>query len=202
MPKLAIIDYGMGNLRSVEKAFLYLGSNAFITNNEKKIKLADKLVLPGVGAFAKAVENLKKCNLFNLIKDEVTQGKPLLGICLGLQLLFSKSYEFGETAGLDLIKGEVKKFNIKLKVPHLGWNQIKIKNKKSKIFKDIADDSFFYFVHSYYVSPQDKKITAATTDYETCFVSAIEYKNIFATQFHPEKSQENGLQILKNFARM
>ncbi len=205
---ITIIDYGMGNLRSVQKAFELIGKKAIITSNRKKILKSSLVVLPGVGSFSAAMTNLKKLNLIETIKNIIADGKPFLGLCLGLQLLFEKSEE-GNCRGLGIIKGEVKKFpsNKELKVPHMGWNNIYQNNlnftinHKSfpKIFKDISDSSYFYFVHSYYVQPKDGFIDATTTNYGIDFTSSIFYKNVFATQFHPEKSQKNGLKLLKNY---
>ncbi len=198
---VTIIDYGMGNLRSVQKAFEFIGKNAIITSDKKKILHSSLVVLPGVGSFSAAMKNLKKLNLLETIKKIIADGKPFLGLCLGLQLLFEKSEE-GNCKGLGILKGKVKKFDDPLlKIPHMGWNNIrlKVKGERLKIFKDIPDNSYFYFVHSYYVKPEDKKIIATTTDYGINFTSSIFYKNIFATQFHPEKSQKNGLKLLKNY---
>ena len=199
---ITIIDYGMGNLRSVQKAFEHIGKKAIITSNRKKILKSSLVVLPGVGSFSAAMINLKKLNLIETVKNIIADGKPFLGLCLGLQLLFEKSEE-GNCRGLGILKGEVKKFpsNKKLKVPHMGWNDIRLKAKdeRLKVFKGIPDNSYFYFVHSYYVEPQDNRIIATTTNYGINFTSSVFHKNIFATQFHPEKSQKNGLKLLKNY---
>lgn len=201
---IAIIDYDMGNLRSVQKGFERAGHKCIITRNPKDILDASHVVLPGVGAFKDCMENLNNYGLIEPIVDTINQGKPFLGICLGLQLLFTEGEEFGIHKGLNIIKGKVVKFSFdapQLKIPHMGWNDIKIA-KPSPIFKNIPENSYFYFVHSYYVVPEDKNIIASTTDYGIEFVSSIWKDNIFACQFHPEKSQKLGLQILKNFGEM
>ncbi|MFA5779640.1 MAG: imidazole glycerol phosphate synthase subunit HisH [Elusimicrobiota bacterium] len=200
---ITIIDYGMGNLRSVQKAFEYIGKKAVITSDRKKILKASLVVLPGVGSFSAAMTNLKKLNLIETVKNIISDGKPFLGLCLGMQILFEKSEE-GNCRGLGIFHGKVRKFSYKhnLKIPHMGWNtvkQLKMKNKKNKIFDGVTDNSYFYFVHSFYVAPKDKKIIATTTNYGINFASSVFCKNIFATQFHPEKSQKNGLKLLKNY---
>jgi glutamine amidotransferase len=199
--RLVIVDYGMANLRSVQKAFEKLGHSAQITGDPNLVGEADKLVLPGVGAFRDAIAKLNETGLAEPICDHIRAGKPFLGICLGLQLLFTKSYEEGEYAGLDLIPGEVVRFQTQpgLKVPHMGWNQLRVK-RRAPALRDVGDGSSVYFVHSYYVVPKDAGVIAAETDYPTPFTSAIWRDNIFATQFHPEKSQAIGLSILKGFA--
>jgi imidazole glycerol-phosphate synthase subunit HisH len=199
--RLIIVDYGMANLRSVQKAFEKLGHSAHITGDPNLVGEADKLVLPGVGAFRDAIAKLNETGLGEPICDHIRAGKPFLGICLGLQLLFTKSYEDGEYTGLDLIPGEVVRFQALpgLKVPHMGWNQLRIK-RRAPALRDVGDRSSVYFVHSYYVVPRDTGVIAAETDYPTPFTSAIWRDNIFATQFHPEKSQAVGLSMLKGFA--
>jgi glutamine amidotransferase len=199
--RLIIVDYGMANLRSVQKAFEKLGHSAMITSDLNLISEADKLVLPGVGAFRDAIAKLNETGLAEPICHHIRAGKPFLGICLGLQLLFTKSYEDGEYAGLNLIPGEVVRFPTipGLKVPHMGWNQLKIK-RQSPTLREVPDGSSVYFVHSYYVVPKQVDVIAAETDYPTPFTSAIWRDNIFATQFHPEKSQTVGLSMLKGFA--
>lgn len=195
---IAVIDYGMGNLCSVAKAIEIMGSDVIVTNSPEVIEKADAIVLPGVGAFYYGMENLKKLGLIHIIHQAIEKNKPFLGICLGLQLLFTSSEEHRLTSGLNIIKGKVKQFHDNLKIPHMGWNQIKIK-KDAKILDGIEDNTYFYFVHSYYVEPEDKDIIVATTDYGQEFVSVINKNNLWAIQFHPEKSEKSGLKILKNF---
>jgi len=198
---IAIIDYGMGNLRSVQAGLEYVGQKNFITDDPKKILDAPAVVLPGVGAFADAIERLERTGLGDAFRESVDSGKPCLGICLGLQLLFSESEEGGLYRGLDIVSGRVIRFSNQLKVPHMGWNQINIKKPDMPIFQDIQDGSYMYFVHSYYVQPEDESVIAATTDYGIDFTSIIAKDNLFATQFHPEKSQKIGLQMLRNFGK-
>ncbi len=195
---IAIIDYGMGNLRSVEKGFLKVGIDAKVVTDPRSVNDAEAIVLPGVGAFRDCMRNLDQMKLIEPILKSVRNGKPYLGICLGLQMLFTESEEFGVYKGLDVLKGKVVRFQVDLKVPHMGWNTVKLL-RKPPIFDDIKDESYFYFVHSYYVAPDDQGIIAGTTDYGTTFTSMVRKDNIIATQFHPEKSQETGLKILKNF---
>ncbi len=202
---IAIVDYGMGNIRSVEKGFIKAGADVRITADPKVIADAKGIVLPGVGAFKDCMKNLDKLNLLDSIVKEIRKGKPYLGICLGLQILFTESEEFGICKGLDVFKGKVLKFKFDtqktvhdLKIPHMGWNTVKLL-KRPPIFDGIQDNSYFYFVHSYYVVPEDKDIVAGTTDYGIEFTSMVWKDNVFATQFHPEKSQELGLKILRGF---
>ncbi|MEM7817173.1 MAG: imidazole glycerol phosphate synthase subunit HisH [Candidatus Aenigmatarchaeota archaeon] len=196
-----IVDYGMGNLNSVEKAVKFLGIKAKVTSTTSLIKSAKKIILPGVGHFGKAIFELKKRKIFELLIGKIKEGVPFLGICLGMQLLFEKSQEAKNTKGLEIIKGEVKKFNLRnLIVPHMGWNQVKF-SKENKIFNGIKNNSFFYFAHSYYCEPEENVILA-TTDYGIEFTSVINKKNIWAVQFHPEKSQSIGLNLLKNFLKL
>jgi glutamine amidotransferase len=195
---IAIVDYGMGNLRSVEKGFLKVGVDAKVITDSKAVDNADAVVLPGVGAFRDCMKNLEEMSLTEPILRSIQKGKPYLGICLGLQVLFTESEEFGIHKGFDILKGKVVRFQINLKVPHMGWNNAKIQ-RRPPIFDGIQDEAFFYFVHSYYVVPDDNNIVATTTDYGITFASMVWKENIFATQFHPEKSQETGLRILKNF---
>jgi len=208
---IAIIDYQMGNLRSVQKAFLKMGARAIITSSKSEIARAKKVVLPGVGAFGDGMKELKKLGLIQIIKDSICDDKPFFGICLGMQLLFDKSEEAPGVKGLGILKGDVKKFKLPstYKIPHMGWNQIKVKIQKAKgkskecfLLKYIPNNSYVYFVHSYYCDPEDKKIIAATTDYGIDFASMICKDNIFGCQFHPEKSQDIGLNIVKNFVRL
>jgi glutamine amidotransferase len=195
---IAIVDYGMGNLRSVEKGFKKVGVDAVVTSDPGIVDNATAIVLPGVGAFRDCIRNLTDLSLTESIVRSIEKGKPYLGICLGLQVLFSESEEFGTCRGLDIFRGRVLRFRIKEKVPHMGWNTIRIA-KKPPILSEIPDNSYFYFVHSFYVAPDDAGVTAATTDYGVTFTSMIWKDNVFATQFHPEKSQELGLRILKGF---
>jgi glutamine amidotransferase len=195
---IAIVDYGMGNLRSVEKGFLKVGVDAKVVTDSKAVDNADAVVLPGVGAFRDCMKNLEEMSLTEAILRSIQKGKPYLGICLGLQVLFTESEEFGIHKGFDILKGKVVRFQINLKVPHMGWNNAKIQ-RRPPIFDGIQDEAFFYFVHSYYVVPDDNNIVATTTDYGITFASMVWKENIFATQFHPEKSQEIGLRVLKNF---
>jgi imidazole glycerol-phosphate synthase subunit HisH len=195
---IAIIDYGMGNLRSVEKGFLKVGVDARVVRDSKSIDTAQAIVLPGVGAFRDCMKNLEEMSLIESIIQSIRKGKPFLGICLGLQVLFEESEEFGSCNGLGILPGKVIRFRVDLKVPHMGWNTVAVL-RRPPIFNNIKDNSFFYFVHSYYVVPNDSAVTAGTTDYGVAFASMVWKDNICATQFHPEKSQGTGLQILKNF---
>ena len=195
---IAIVDYGMGNLRSVEKGFLKVGLNARVVSDPRAVDNAQGVVLPGVGAFRDCMKNLKGMSLIESVVRSIRKGKPYPGICLGLQVLFTESEEFGIHKGFDILKGKVVRFQINLKVPHMGWNNVKIQ-RRPPIFDGIQDKAFFYFVHSFYVVPDDNDVVATTTDYGITFASMVWKENIFATQFHPEKSQETGLRILKNF---
>jgi imidazole glycerol-phosphate synthase subunit HisH len=198
---IVVVDYGMGNLRSVQKGFEKVGKAAVISRDEGVIKQAGHLVLPGVGAFPECMANLSRLGLIDPVVDFIHSGRPFLGICLGLQLLFDESEEFGVHAGLKVIPGTVKAFDksMGLKIPHMGWNQVAFR-KEVPIFKGIADASYFYFVHSYYVAPENAADIAGESEYGITFTAAVARDNIFAVQFHPEKSQENGLKILANFA--
>ncbi len=197
---IAIVDYGMGNLKSVEKGFLKIGRNVIITSSPGDIGNAKAVVLPGVGAFRDCVKHLDELSLVESIIKSIEKGKPFLGICLGLQVLFTESEEFGHSKGFDIFKGRVVRFpKNELKVPHMGWNSVKLRSETT-LFKGIADRQYFYFVHSYYVLPDDKDMVTGTTDYGVEFVSMIGKGNVFATQFHPEKSQTLGLKILENFS--
>lgn len=206
-----IVDYGMGNLESVRNAILFLGKKAVITSSAKELKEASKIIFPGVGHFGKAVTELKKRGLVETLKERINQGVPFLGICLGMQLLFEKSSEAEGIAGLGIVKGEVLKFNQNnLIVPHMGWNQVKkvascqlpaaSKNKEG-LFAGVEDGSFFYFAHSYFCKPHED-VTLAAVDYGENFSCAIHKKNIWAIQFHPEKSQKKGLKVLDNFLNL
>jgi len=199
---IAVVDYGMGNLRSVQKGLERVGCQAKVTRDAGQILSAQGVVLPGVGAFNACMENLRRFGLVQLIRQVVLGKKPFLGICLGFQLLFTESEEFGLQKGLDLFPGRVVGFRPGngLKVPHIGWNRLK-KNKETPFLEGISDGDFVYFVHSYYVAPADGSVVATTTEYGNSFVSSIATDHLFACQFHPEKSQEVGLRILANFAR-
>ena len=200
MNLIAIIDYGMGNLRSVEKAFEFVGHKAFIAKRPEEVSSASHVVLPGVGGFPECMKNLTETGMIDAVYKSIESGKKFLGICLGLQLLFSESEEFGTHKGLNILKGRVVRFNPgpELKVPHMGWNGISIK-QDVPLLRGIPDNSYVYFVHSYYVEPADNAIIATVSDYGGEFTSAVYKDNIFACQFHPEKSQDIGLRILKNF---
>lgn len=201
---IAIIDYGMGNLGSVSKALEYLGGEIVITQKGSDLKKADKIVLPGVGAFKDAMDTLDGLNLIKTLNEEILRGKIYLGICLGLELLFEKSEE-GDCKGLGILKGDVVRFDSSeagFKVPQIGWNQVRIANDDCPLFEGIESNAFFYFVHSYYVRPKDGGIIAAATDYGVEFTSMIWKENIYAVQFHPEKSQAAGLKFLENFLKL
>lgn len=197
--KIVIVDYGMGNLRSVQKAFEICGAKAKVSSDGLEIARADKIVLPGVGAFGEAMRELKKRSLVSVLKAKIKSGTPYLGLCLGLQLLLDGSEE-GRTPGLGIISGRVRRFKGAFKIPHMGWNTLKTKTPSNAILKGLKKDEYFYFVHSYFAEPKDKSWIAATTPYGgKMFCSAIAKDHIFATQFHPEKSQASGLKIIRNF---
>ena len=208
---IAVIDYGMGNLRSVQKSLEFVGAKVVVTHDPDLILNADSVVLPGVGSFKDCMSNLKELNLIDPIRKFIDGGKPFLGICLGLQVLFEESEEYGPVAGLGILPGKVVKFsrNISetkngqlIKVPHMGWNKIEVK-KKDPLFENFdVIAPYFYFVHSYYVVPKDKNMVATVTNYGIEFVSGIQYKNIYAFQFHPEKSQTMGLALLERFSNL
>lgn len=197
---VAIIDYDAGNIKSVEKALHYLGEEAVITRDRDTILVADRVILPGVGAFGDAMENLRTYELDKVIQEVVAQNTPFLGICLGLQLLFESSEESEGVEGLGILKGKVVRLpeESDLKIPHIGWNSLKYPNP-GRLFTGIAEDSYVYFVHSYYLQAKDPSIVTATTEYGTLIHASVEQGNVFACQFHPEKSSEVGMQILKNF---
>ncbi len=200
---IAIIDYGMGNIHSVKKALEFYGAKVKVSNNPKEISACEKLVLPGVGAFGDAMQELDKQGLAALIKDEVKNKKPFLGICLGMQLLFDKSEEADKCKGLGIIKGKVKRFPASgLKVPHMGWNNLKQAQGGCPLLNDIPDNSFVYFCHSYYPEPLDNNTVAAITDYGINFASIVWQDNLYGAQFHPEKSQGVGLKMLENFVNL
>jgi glutamine amidotransferase len=192
----------MGNLRSVEKAFEHIGVNADITSEKKQIENADGIVLPGVGAFKDAIDRLNSSGLSGLIKKQIEEGKPFLGICLGLQLLFEKSEEDGWHDGLAVFEGVVRRLPNKVKVPHMGWNEIEKEENKTVYLDGIKDKSRFYFVHSYYVDPVDEGLVSTKTEYGVRFTSSIARNKLFACQFHPEKSGLVGLELLKNFMKV
>ncbi len=200
---IVIVDYGMGNLRSVEKGFAKVGHAATVTSDPRQIAAASKIVLPGVGAFRDAIGELRRQQLVEPLRDAIGEGKPFLGICLGLQLLMDVSYEDGEYEGLGVIPGNVVRFDVPadLKVPHMGWNSIH-RRGQPPLLNGIDEEAYVYFVHSYYVAPEDPAVVATETDYGGRFTSMIWRDNVYATQFHPEKSQANGLRILKNFAEL
>ena len=202
MQRIVIVDYGMANLRSVQKAFEKVGHAAEITGDPSRVAEADKLVLPGVGAFRDAIARLRESGLAEPIVDHIKAGRPFLGICLGLHMLFTKSHEDGEYAGLNLFPGEVVHFPDVpgLKVPHMGWNTLRFTQPGCPLFAGLPADSAVYFVHSYFPQPTTRAIVAAEADYPTPFCAAVWKDNVFATQFHPEKSQRVGLQMLRNFS--
>jgi len=199
MPKVSVVNYGVGNLRNVKRGLEKVGVEVTITNNPKKIDKTDAIVLPGVGAFAEAMKNITP--LLTELKDVVKSGRPVLGICLGLQLLFTKSHEGGLFPGLDFLKGEVIKLPTNVKLPHMGWNTIEIINS-NKLTENVPEGAWMYFVHTYVPKPRISKIIVAQTEYGFKFPSIIAEKNMFATQFHPEKSGKVGLQMLKNFTEV
>ncbi|MGI6196796.1 MAG: imidazole glycerol phosphate synthase subunit HisH [Eubacteriales bacterium] len=199
---IAIVDYGVGNLFSLSRSLAYVGADVCVTGDREKIKSADKILLPGVGAFGDAIKKLKDAQLDEVIVSEVKKGKPMLGICLGMQLLFDKSFEYGEHAGLGLIKGEIRpiadKIGKTLKVPHIGWNSLEFTDKKSEIFKYISDGDFVYFVHSYYAANCEESVIAKA-EYGAKLTAAVQCGNVYGCQFHPEKSGKTGLAILRAF---
>ncbi|MCQ9204726.1 MAG: imidazole glycerol phosphate synthase subunit HisH [Omnitrophica bacterium] len=205
---IAVVDYGMGNLKSVQNAALVLGKRVVVTDSKATLKKAKKIIFPGVGHFGQAIYELKKRSLFAVLKGKIKEGVPFLGICVGMQVLFSQSQEAKGVKGLDVIKGEIKKFKAKdLIIPHMGWNQVRIRdcglrNKRNLLFKGLADRSFFYFVHSYYCVPKDSRVVLSTTGYGVEFASSIHKDNIWAVQFHAEKSQKSGLKLFNNFLEL
>lgn len=197
---IAIIDYDAGNIKSVQKAIGFLGEETIVSRDREEIMAADKVILPGVGSFGDAMEKLKKYNLINTIYDVVDKKVPFLGICLGLQLLFERSDESEGVKGLGILEGEILRIPDEpgLKIPHIGWNSLRFMNN-GRLFKDIDDDEYVYFVHSYYLKAKDTSIVKAITEYGTIIDASVEKDNVFACQFHPEKSGDIGLKILKNF---
>ena len=202
MGKVIVVDYGMGNLRSVAKALETVGIDVKVSSEKQDIRDGKALVVPGVGAFGDAIKNLDKLGLIDEIVKSVENGKPYFGICLGLQILYEYGYEFGKHKGLGILKGDVVKFENRdsFKIPHMGWNQIWKKNDKF-MYEGIKDGEYFYFVHSFYVRPKEKETVSSTTDYINEFCSAVERENIWAVQYHPEKSQKAGLKLLSNFKK-
>jgi imidazole glycerol-phosphate synthase subunit HisH len=201
MSAVAIIDYGVGNLRSVENAFKSQEIEAVVSSDEKVLRAAERLVLPGVGAFAACMDGLKKRGFDQLVCEAAAEGKPVIGLCVGLQMLFDEGHEFGVHRGLGLLRGRVVKFDDGLRVPHVGWNQVSFR-KDSPIFEGLAQESFFYFVHSYYVVPGDPEDVMGITDYGRSYASICGKGRLMGVQFHPEKSQTTGLRLLANFARL
>jgi glutamine amidotransferase len=200
MNSVAILDYGVGNLRSVEKAFAATGSSAIVTDDDRVLRKAEALVLPGVGAFAACMTGLAARGFDELIRERVAEGTPLLGVCVGMQMLFEESEEFGQTPGLGLLRGRVRKFSGDLLVPQVGWNQV-TRAREHWLLDDINDRAFFYFVHSFYCEPADADMVIGETDYGLSYASVVAQDQIAGVQFHPEKSQAAGLRLLGNFAR-
>ena len=200
---IGIIDYDAGNIKSVEKALDYLGEKSMVTRDPQELLAADKVILPGVGSFGDAMENLKKYGLVPVIKKIVGDQIPFLGICLGLQLLFESSEESPGVDGLGILRGKIKKIPPAqgLKIPHMGWNSLELQNN-GRLFRGIPQDTYVYFVHSYYLEAEEPEIVKAVTRYGTCIHASVEKENVFACQFHPEKSSRMGLKILENFAKL
>jgi glutamine amidotransferase len=196
---VAIIDYGVGNLRSVEKAFAAMDREAIISSDESELRKAERLVLPGVGAFGACMKALKERGFDRLVKERVSEGTPLLGVCVGMQLLFDESEEFGSTRGLGLLRGSVRRFSGELVVPHIGWNRIH-QTRSHALFQDVQEGSFCYFVHSFYCEPLDQQVVVGETEYGVRYASVVAEGNVCGVQFHPEKSQDVGLRMLRNFA--
>ncbi len=198
---ITIIDYGAGNIRSIEKAMQFLGEEVCLTGDPEKVRTAEKLILPGVGNFGDAMRNLDRSGLSDAVRDAAGRGTPLMGICLGLQLLFERSEESPEAEGLGILKGEILRIPDApgLKIPHMGWNSLHLQNG-GRLFEGIAEGTYVYFVHSYYLRAAEETIVKATTEYGVTIHAAVEKDNVFATQFHPEKSSEKGLEMLRNFA--
>ena len=200
---IGIIDYDAGNIKSVEKALAYLGEETVVSRDPEVLTKADKVILPGVGSFGEAMENLHKYDLVPVIKDMINEGTPFLGICLGLQLLFESSEETPGVEGLGILKGKILRIppSPGLKIPHMGWNSLHLQNN-GRLFRDIPEDTHVYFVHSYYLQTEDPEIVKAVTEYSTTIHASVEKENVFACQFHPEKSSRYGLKILENFAKL
>lgn len=197
---ISIVNYGVGNLKSLQNAFRFLGVESRLITTPDEVLHAHKLILPGVGAFGFAMQNIEKLALKDSLIEKTGSGTPILGICLGMQLFFTRSFEGGEQSGLNLILGQVKRIECQFKVPHIGWN--KVVPQPSKLFQGIASGGYGYFVHSYYCEPENSEAVVAITDYGVRFASAVAKDNVFGVQFHPEKSQELGLKILQNFAEL
>ena len=199
---IAIVDYGVGNLFSLCSSLRTIGAETVVTSEPKQIAAADRIILPGVGAFGDAADKLRETGLGDVVKQQAAAGKDVLGICLGMQLLFESSCEYGEHAGLGLLRGHVTdmrgRIAEELKIPHIGWNDLKFPNK-GRLFKNVPEGTYVYFVHSYYLDADDKSIVTATTEYGTTVEASVECGNVFATQFHPEKSSDMGLMMLRNF---
>jgi glutamine amidotransferase len=197
---IAVVDYGLGNIQSVSSALKAVGAEVYVTGDPDRIADADALVVPGVGAFRKAMENIKNAGLYEPLLHWLESGKPYLGICLGMQMLFTESYEYGNTPGFGFISGKVIKFGDDVKIPHMGWNQVRYP-RGSRMFDGIKRDSFFYFDHSYHTVPLEKDVCSGVTDYKEDFVSAVESGAVWGVQFHPEKSSATGLRLLENFVK-
>lgn len=200
---IGIIDYDAGNIRSVEKALTYLGEESVVSRDPETLFKAEKVILPGVGSFGDAMENLHKYGLVSVIRDMIKEGKPFLGICLGLQLLFESSEESPGVDGLGILKGRILRIPAAqgLKIPHMGWNSLHLQNQ-GRLFRDIPEEAYVYFVHSYYLKAEEPEIVKAVTSYGTEIHASVEKDNVFACQFHPEKSSQTGLKILENFAKL
>ena len=200
---IGIIDYDAGNIKSVEKALIYLGEEPVVSRDPEILKKADKVILPGVGSFGESMANLHRFGLVSVIQDMIKEGKPFLGICLGLQLLFESSEESPGVGGLGILRGKIKKIPPAqgLKIPHMGWNSLELQNN-GRLFRGIPQDAYVYFVHSYYLEAEEPEIVKAVTRYGTCIHASVEKENVFACQFHPEKSSRMGLKILENFAKL
>ncbi|MCM8792552.1 MAG: imidazole glycerol phosphate synthase subunit HisH [Candidatus Omnitrophica bacterium] len=201
---IGIVDYAMGNIHSVKKAVEFCGASVRIITKPKELKSIDKLILPGVGAFGDALNNLKKMKLYEALLEYLEADRVFLGICLGMQILFENSQEDTWIKGLGFLKGKILRFKINknLKVPHMGWNKLNFKNRNCPLLKDLPDNAYVYFCHSFYPKPQDRNIICATTNYGIEFASIIQKSNIYGVQFHPEKSQKVGLKIMQNFVRL
>ncbi len=200
MPQVAIIDYGVGNLRSVEKAFAAANCAAVVSDDERMLRAAERLVLPGVGAFRACMNGLRERGFDELVRERVAAGTPLLGVCVGMQMLFEGSEEFGETAGLHLLAGRVRRFDAGLRVPHVGWNNVSQRQPEHPLFAGIDDGAFFYFVHSYYCAATERDTVLGETEYGLSYAAIVGREHVCGVQFHPEKSQAAGLRLLHNFA--